>query len=148
MDQELREGKAHVRFCVEIYKMQIQAKRHFVHEHPEKSKAWQMPEIMDLMLKQEVDSVVLHMCAFGMTAKDDQGKGLVKKATRIMSSSAEILKRVNKKCTNADCKEGRTRTPSESAKGSVSAKLHRHVHLISGRAKAAQVYPRQLRVLV
>ena len=44
-----------------------------------------MPEIMDLMLKPEIDAVVLHMCAFRMTAKDDKGEGLVKKATRVMS---------------------------------------------------------------
>ena len=91
MAKELRDGEAHIRFCVEIYKMQIRAKRHFVHEHPEKSKAWKMPEIMELLMRTEVDSIVLHMCAFGMKAKDEKGEGLVQKATRRMSSSPEIL---------------------------------------------------------
>ena len=47
-----------------------------------------MPEVIDFMLKPNVDSTVLHMCAFGMTAKDEQGEGLVQKAT-----SDELLRR-------------------------------------------------------
>ena len=75
--------------------MQIRAKRHFIHEHPERSKAWKMPEVMELLMRAEVDSIVLHMCAFGMKAKDEKGEGLVQKATRIMSSSPEVLTRVS-----------------------------------------------------
>ena len=62
-----------------------------------------------------------------MTSTDEQGVAPVKKGTRLMSSSGEILKRVDRKCSN-----GNGGTP------------HRHVHLIQGRAKAAQVYPRDL----
>ena len=47
---------------------------------PEKSKAWEMPEITELMAHAEVGSVVLHMCAFGMTSTDEQGEAPVKKA--------------------------------------------------------------------
>ena len=97
--------------------MLLNGKRHFVHEHPEKSRAWDMPEVIDFMLKPEVDSTVLHMCAFGMTAKDEQGEAPVQKATRIMSSSDEISKQVALQCSN------------------------RHVHPIQGRARHAEVYP-------
>ena len=41
----------------------------FVHEHPEKSEAWDMPEITELMAHAEVGSVVLHMCF-----RDDIGR--------------------------------------------------------------------------
>ena len=37
MADELDRGKAHIRFCLEIYSMQINGKRHFVHEHLERS---------------------------------------------------------------------------------------------------------------
>ena len=37
MEKELNQGKAHIRFCLEIYLMQLKAKRHFVHEHPDRS---------------------------------------------------------------------------------------------------------------
>ena len=83
--------------------------------------------ITELMAHAEVGSVVLHMCAFGMTSTDEQGEAPVKKGTRLMSSSGEILKRVDRKWSN-----GSGGTP------------HWHVHLIQGRAKAAQVYPRDL----
>ena len=44
-----------------------------------------------------------------------------------MSSSGEVLKRVDRKCSNGS-----------------DGPQHRHVHLIQGRAKAAQLYPRDL----
>jgi hypothetical protein len=125
MQMELDKGKAHIRFCLEIYAMQLRARRHFVHEHPDKSRAWHMPEVMQFLLRPEVGAVTLHMCAFGMKGKDELGEDLVQKATRIMSSSEEVLKQVNLQCTNRG-----------------GGRQHRHVHLISGRAKYAQVYPR------
>jgi hypothetical protein len=60
-----------------------------------------------------------------MTAKDEQGEALVQKATRIMSSSDEIIKQVALQCSNRG-----------------GGQIHRHVHLIQSRAKYAQVYPR------
>ena len=80
-----------------------------------------MPEVQQFILEYGIDSVKMNMCSFGMTAKDDEGTGLVAKPTRIMSSSPEILKKIHKPCCGG----------------------HRHVHLISGKAKAAQVYPRR-----
>ena len=131
MRQELEAGKRHIRFCLELYGMQIDEKRHFVHEHPEKSRAWQMPEVQAMMLRPEVGSTIVHMCAFGMTASDKMGTAPVKKPTRLMSSSEEVLKRMDKRCSNE-----------------AGQAQHRHVHLVSGRAKAAQVYPRQFGVCI
>ena len=125
--EELRQAKAHVRFCIEIYLMQVRGHRHFVHEHPERSRAWQLPEMKELLLRPEVGSVILHMCAFGMTSTDEMGTAPVKKATRIISTSDEVLKQVNRQCAN---ERGGPR--------------HRHVPLVQGRARAAQVYPRLL----
>ena len=82
METELNNGKNHVRFCIEVYRLQFQGRRLVVHEHPEKSRAWEMPEITELMDHTEVGSVVLHMCAFGMTSVDEQGEAPVKKGTR------------------------------------------------------------------
>ena len=125
MAEELRRGQAHIRFCIEVYRMQLAAKRHFVHEHPESSTSWSMPEMMELMAHPAVDMKTVHMCAYGMKAVDEQGEGLVKKPTRVASSSPEVLRRIEARCSNE-------RNEDE----------HRHVHLIKGRVKAAQVYPR------
>ena len=107
--------------------MQLKGKRHFIHEHPERSKSWNMPEVVEFLLRPDVDSTVIHMCAFGLMGHDEDGEAPVQKATRIMTSSDEVLKRVSVRCTNETCEKH---------------KHHRHIQLIQGRAKAAQVYPR------
>ena len=75
----------------------------------------------------EADAAVLHMCAYGMTSTDKIGEGLVKKPTRMISSSSEVLRRVEAWCSNE-----------------FGGLQHRHVHSVQGRAKTAQVYPREL----
>ena len=93
-------GKRHIICFVELYCMQIEGRRHFVHEHPDKSKAWEMPEVQQLLLRPEVGSTTLHMCAFGMSAVDELGTAPVKKPTIVMSTSEEVLQRVSKICSN------------------------------------------------
>ena len=61
MAEELRRGKAHINFCIQIYTMQLAAKRHFIHEHPDGSTAWNTTEMVEFMMRPEVDAVVLHM---------------------------------------------------------------------------------------
>ena len=126
MAAEVRASQAHIRFCLKMYRIQIKAKRYFVLEHPEQSRAWQMPEVVEFLLQFEVDSTVLHMCAFGMTAIDEKREALVQKATRVMSSSDEVLKTISVRCNSETCASGQR---------------HRRAHLIQGRAKAPRVYP-------
>ena len=133
MAKELAAGKAHILFCLELYTMQLRGRRHFVHEHPERSKAWEMPEMIAFLLRPEVGSAVLHMCAFGMMSRDEIGESPVHKATRVMSSAEEVIKRVEKRCTNESCDK---------------SQHHRHVHLVQGRARLAQVYPRSFGIAV
>ena len=93
--------------------MQIAAKRHFVHEHPERSRALDMPEVKQFLMRPEVDSTTLHMCAYDMTGVDKIGEAPVQKATRIMTSSDEVIKQVGLQCENRG-----------------GGRRHRHVHLI------------------
>ena len=106
--------------CIDVYRMQAKAEI-FVHEHPAGSTAWKMPEVQQFILEYGMDSVKTNMCSFWMTARDDHGVGLLAKPTRIMSSSPETLNKIHKPCCAGD----------------------RHVHLIPGKAKSAQVYPRR-----
>ena len=46
--EKLENAKKHIRFCVELYKMQIEGGRYFLHEHPRRATSWQMPEIVRL----------------------------------------------------------------------------------------------------
>ena len=120
-------AQEHVKFCLEIYRMQAQAGRYFLHEHPNAASSWEMPEVMKLAMQPCVDMAVCDMCAFGLMVRDRNGWALAEKRTRLMSNSPEILKRVNKQCTN----RGNT-NPHE---------RHRHADTTCGVAKKCQVYP-------
>ena len=59
-----------------------------------------MPKLTELMMHPEIGSVVLHMYASGMVAEDEKGEDRVWKGTRLMNSSGEVLKRVDRSCSN------------------------------------------------
>ena len=123
---EEEEAKEHVRFCLRLYKIQIENRRYFVHEHPAGAASWQMAEMIKVAMMPGVDIVTMDMCCFGMTAEKDGIEGPVRKRTKIASNSKEVLKRIDRRCPN-------------DIPGEVK---HQHVVLESGRPKNAQVYPR------
>ena len=67
-----------------------------------------------------------NMCMFGMTQQDEQGMGFVKKSTGFMTNAWEIAGELSKKCSGD----------------------HRHITLLNGRAKRAEVYPDDLCVRI
>jgi len=123
---ERREAEEHVRFCIRIYKVQMEGHRCFVHEHPSGASSWRMKEMVELMAYGDVDVATVDMCQFGMTAATKEGEGPVRKRTKIISNSKEVLKKVERKC------------PNDGGPGA----HHEHVHLVDGKARQAQVYPR------
>ena len=72
-----------------------------------------------MLLRDDVNLVEVGMCDFGMMSSDAEGEGLVRKTTKILTNSDEVAKRMARKCS----------------------KDHRHVNIIGGRAKRAQLYP-------
>ena len=62
--------------------MQLAGKRHFIHEHPEGSRAWDTDGLKQLLLRLEVGATTIHTCAYGMTAIDEISEGLVKNQHR------------------------------------------------------------------
>ena len=58
--------------------------------------SWFMPEVETVSRMDGVQIVKLDMCAFGMVSKDEDGTGLVKKPTSMMTNSPEVGKRLNK----------------------------------------------------
>jgi hypothetical protein len=73
-----------------------------------------------MLLRDDCELVEVDMCDFGLTASDEYGEALVRKRTKVLTNSPEVARRIARKCTGD----------------------HRHVHLIGGRAKRAQLYPR------
>ena len=126
-NKQWEQALTHLNFCVELYKLQYNHGRYFLHEHPASASSWQRSSIMELYKLSGVDRVVSHMCAFGMKSSDSHGDGLVYKPTGWMSNSPCILQELNKQCTNR-----------------LGGEQHRHVHLVDGRARQAAIYPEQV----
>ena len=69
-----------------------------------------------------VERIVADMCCFGMKSSDKEGIGLVKKPTGFLTNAECIARELSQRCVGG----------------------HRHVHLIGGKASAAEVYPYDL----
>ena len=208
VQEMMRAGIEHLEFCVELYWMQMEGGRLFLHEHPDGASSWMVQAMQNLLSKPRVWHVKGDMCAQGMTSNDMEGDGLVKKTTGWATNSDCIAEQVSKRCTNNDGapststqfdsgastmtlpRRGRAKwaqvtrrvtkdaatgvvlqdmkNPQQATREELFAEVprwvkviettfhyreggsdwHRHVHLVGGRAKAAQVYPEGLVVSI
>ena len=122
------EGELHVSFCCELYRLQADAGRYYLHEHPASAASWQLEEVQTLLGSNGAEQVVGDQCKYGQETADGRP---VKKPTRWLSNSPEILKELGTRC------DGRAGECSRPGGGS-------HV-LTSGKiAREAAVYPFQL----
>ena len=122
---ELEEAREHIRFVISIYRIQIEGGRWFLHEHPAGATSWQMEEMKKLERATGVRINIADMCMYGMVTPKEGAKGEMapaRKRTKFMTNSYWIGAELMRKC------DGR----------------HVHQHLMGGRAKAAQVYPKGL----
>ena len=102
--------------------MQMEGGRYFLHEHPATARSWETEVVQDIVHRRSVRVVKGDMCTFEMTQTDSEGIGHIKKTTNFMTNAECIANRLDQRC-----------------KGD-----HRHIQLISGRAKHAEIYPDQL----
>ena len=123
-----KECRLHLERSCELYHEQIKDGLYFLHEFPSGSSSPLEPCLRDLLLRHDVFYVKGPMCVWGMTSKDAQGEGLVKKETYWVTNSRFIAAELDRECTN---KTG-------------DAPWHRHVHLENHRAHAARIYPPKL----
>ena len=127
----VREGVVHLLFSIELYRIQLQGGRYFLHEHPWTATSWELREMQKFMSQEGLCYSRGDMCVFGMTSKDDLGEGLVMKPTGWLSNSWFIAEEVGRQCSNKVMYS--------------DIAPHRHVHLISGKARACQ-RQRQMRM--
>ena len=55
----------HFAFVCELYKLQIQNGRDFLHEHPGSASSWELPCVQDLLAHENVDRVLGDQCQYG-----------------------------------------------------------------------------------
>jgi len=126
--RELVKANVHMEFVAELYREQVLAGRYFLHEHPLCATSWKLECILDVMAMQGVDSEWCDQCQYGQEA----GTGHpVRKPTRWMSNSPEILNMLKNKCS------GRTNACSRPGGGS-------HASCTGKTARMAAIYPVKL----
>ena len=104
---------------MELCKIQKSAGRVFVFQHPATASSREIDCLQRLFRSEGVYEGLFDMCCYGMTAEDDQGIGPVRKTTRVITNAEEVAAALRARCEGG----------------------HRHVQLLSGRAKAAAIYP-------
>ena len=119
----------HLWSVCELYQMQIDAGRYFLHEHPASATSWPEACIQTIMAQDGVDVSIIDQCQYGQATVDGQP---IQKATKWMSNSPRILQMLQKRCS------GRGGSCSRPRGGQ-----HQHV---SGRVcRKSQEYPFELR---
>ena len=108
-----------LRFGIELCRIQHEAGRVFVFEHPATATSWENSSVKDLMQLPGVMLSVMYMCCYRMVAQDEEGVAPVRKTTKILTNAPEVADALSHRCEGG----------------------HRHVHSISGRPKDAAKYP-------
>ena len=126
VEQELELARSRVRTACGYYRRQYDEGRFFLHEHPKPSGSWDMPEVREIANLPGVFLVESTMCHWSMTIPGREDEGYVRKPTYWLTNSKEIAMTLDHVC------------------GRDSPVMHRHVQLIGGIAKHAQVYPVRL----
>ena len=91
------EARKLLSFACKIYKMQYEAGRVFLHEHPATAQSWQESEIQKMLKLPGVARYDLDMCQFGLQTSGAIGTGPVKKATTLMTNSKIMGTALSKK---------------------------------------------------
>ena len=108
------EGDVHMRFVCELYRAQHAAGRYFLHEHPLCATSWKLEWIEEVLELDGVDTAWGDQCQYGQAAG---GTEPVKKPTRWMSNSPELLRCLDQKCSGRRglCSSGRPHAPCSGA---------------------------------
>ena len=98
--EALREGRAHLKFVLSLYSLQIRDGRFFLHEHPQGASSWREPMLEKLLGHPSVGTVCCDQCSYGLYSKTPDGEWMLsKKPTRWASNSTAMLDRLSKRCT-------------------------------------------------
>ena len=116
----------HLKFACELMEVQRNAGRYFLYEHPLAASSWNQACVQEVMRRPDVTWVHGDQCQYG---QQGGGHDPVKKPTKWMSNSAEVLKALEQRCAG---------------RGGVCSMGGRHRLASGGRARAAAIYPFQL----
>ena len=122
--QQRRRDLMLLRFAAKVYRVQTEAGRYYVHEHPATASSWNEREIQNLARQENVEKVTSDLCMFGLTTRGSTPEERVaaQKRTIFMTNSPEMARALDRRCDGG----------------------HRHQHLVQGRAKQSEEYTDEL----
>ena len=125
VSREFVRAMVHIRFCMELYKLQMDEGRYFLHEHPASATSWAQPEVRKIEQLVGVRVAVGDQCQY--EAADKAGDP-IKKPTKFMTNSTHIADSLSRRCSG---KLGWCSRPQGG----------RHALCNGERAKLAAIYP-------
>ena len=102
IERRMVASDVHLAFVTELYKLQMDGGRYFLHENPESARSWGRKPMAEILQDQRVSRITGDQCQYGQEShKGDP----VRKSTGWMSNSPELLKKLEKRCKgrNGDC---------------------------------------------
>ena len=93
--REYVKAMVHLQFVCELYRVQMDSGRYFLHEHPVGASSWKEACIDDLLSDPRVERVTGDQCQYGQQAYDGSP---VKKPTGWMSNGEKILESLSRRC--------------------------------------------------
>ena len=91
------EAKLHIDFCAQLYRIQHEQGRLFLHEHPDRATSWSEPCIRAVAKIKDVLYVKADQCEFGKTVKEKGREPLIQKTTGFLTNSPEIAKELSRR---------------------------------------------------
>ena len=64
--------------CPDLYRTHMRNGLYFPHEHPDYARSWQHKDVLRIMTRRYVRTVIGDMCAFGLTIAEDDEMALVR----------------------------------------------------------------------
>ena len=153
MRREYLKACVHLEFVAELYRDQLADGRYFLHEHPRSASSWDLSCMQRLQSTAGVETVCGDQCQYGAEAPHGPRKGdPVKKPTKFMSNSPEILHALSRRCSGSRRSGPDAGSPevdesaSEALPGSwcSRAKGGQHVACAGSICREMAKYPREL----
>ena len=65
----------HIKFVFELYEIQVNSGRYFLHEHPATATSWKLPPFTQFCAKYpHLYAITMDICQFGMTTLNKNGE--------------------------------------------------------------------------
>ena len=126
VSREYHRAMVHIRFCMQLYQMQIEGGRYFIHEHPSSATSWAESEVRRIMQMDVLRVASADQCHYNATTRSGEP---LKKPTRFMTNSLLVAEALGRRCSGS---------------GGICSRGAPHALCNGQRAKDAAIYPIEL----